>query len=198
MTETTTSIKRNPVDGAILSISQRVGGSKAKEVERFLKFAVVGVMGFIVDLTTLIVLQATILPPTNRLNVAVATSLAFLAAILSNFTWNRFWTYPDSRTRTIRRQLTQFIIVSVIGWGARTAWISAAYLALGQFFTPILMPLLESILPTFAASPDVTERMGSMIAQVIGVIVIMFWNFFANRYWTYADVDAAENLPEQQ
>jgi putative flippase GtrA len=30
--------------------------------------------------------------------------------------------------------------------------------------------------------------MGTLIAQFIGVIVVMFWNFFANRYWTYNDV----------
>ena len=27
------------------------------------------------------------------------------------------------------------------------------------------------------------------ITLAIAVIIVMFWNFFANRYWTYNDVD---------
>jgi putative flippase GtrA len=191
---TATTIRRNPIDALILSIARRFG-SKSKEVERFLKFAVVGVIGFVVDLGTLIVLQATILPPLNTLNVAAATTVAFMAAIASNFTWNRFWTYPDSRSRSVRLQVMQFTFISVVGWLARTVWISAAYLGMGALLFPLLLPLLQSVVPSFAAAADAEARVGTMAAQIVGVVVVMFWNFFANRYWTYNDVDAA--TPEQ-
>ena len=42
-----------PLDRPIRGIARRVGGAKAKEVERFLKFAIVGVIGAIVDFGTL-------------------------------------------------------------------------------------------------------------------------------------------------
>ena len=179
------SLKQNPLDQLITAIASRFG-SKSKEVERFLRFAVVGAMGFIVDMTTLIILQATILPQVNTMAVAIATTIAFLAAILSNFTWNRFWTYPDSRSRSVRRQLAQFIFISVVGWVTRTAWIAWAFAPMGVFLMGLLGPMLD---PAFVNTPTAEARLGTVGAQVIGVIVIMFWNFFANRYWTYNDVD---------
>lgn len=90
---------RNPLDVPITAIAARFG-DKSKEVERFLKFAVVGFIGAAVDFGTVIVLQATLFPPADKdgvaipSNVVVATSIAFLAAVISNFLWNRFWTYP--------------------------------------------------------------------------------------------------------
>ncbi len=183
--------RRNPVDRLILAAAGRFG-SRAKEVERFLKFVVVGSMGFVVDLGTLILLQATVLPPVNATNVAVATTIAFCAAILSNFIWNRFWTYPDSRSRSVPRQLIQFAFVSVVGWLARTLWISLAYAPLGDLLLPLALPLLQALNPGYTAGAAAAGRVGSVVAQVIGVVVIMFWNFFANRYWTYSDVDLAK------
>jgi putative flippase GtrA len=171
----------------ILAVAGRFG-DKAKEVERFLKFAVVGAFGAVVDFGTLFVVQATILPPHDALSVAAATTIAFCAAIVSNFIWNRFWTYPDSRSRSVRRQLAQFAFISVIGWLGRTVWISASYQAIGNFFMPILLPVIQNFRPEYVPSTTAEGKLGTFIAMVIGVIVVMFWNFFANRYWTYNDV----------
>lgn len=178
---------RNPLDLLIVGVARRFG-DKAKEVERFLKFAVVGVIGAIVDFGTLIVLQATILPPVNDLNVIVATTCAFIAAIASNFTWNRLWTYPDSRSRSMRRQMALFTFISLVGWLGRTIWIRLAYLPLGQFLMPILLPEILMFRPGYVPGPTAEAKLGSLGAQLIGVIVVMFWNFFANRMWTYNDV----------
>src|SRR5215216_839562 len=115
---------RNPLDIIILAIAGRCG-SKAKEVERFLKFAIVGTIGAIIDAGTLYALQATLLPPTLRqpdFNVLLAQTIAFLAAIASNFTWNRLWTYPDSRSRSARHQMFLFTFISLVGWVGRTIW----------------------------------------------------------------------------
>jgi len=184
---------KTPLDPLYKFIAKRVGGGKAKEVERFLKFATVGTIGFIVDFGTVIVLQATLLPPVDEtgialpINVAIATTVAFVAAVTSNFIWNRYWTYPDSRSRTIQRQLAQFAIVSVSGWLVRTLWITLAHQPVGQ----ALYPTFLGSLPFFASLTveDGTARLGTMVTQFIGVFVIMIWNFFVNRYWTYSDVD---------
>jgi putative flippase GtrA len=183
---------RTPLDPIYQAIARRVGGSKAKEVERFLKFATVGTIGFVVDFGTVIVLQATVFPPVDEtgqglpLNVAIATTIAFVAAVISNFIWNRFWTYPDSRSRSIQRQLVQFAIVSVSGWSARTLWITLAHQPVGQLLYPSLggVGFLASLTPE-----DGAARLGTMVTQFIGVFVVMIWNFFVNRYWTYNDVE---------
>ena len=180
-----------PLDGLIAGLARRIGGSRAKEVERFIKFSFIGLLGFVIDFGALFVLQSTILPPVDALdqrlplNVALATSISFVLAVTSNFTWNRFWTYPDSRSYSIRRQLAQFSIVSVIGWLARTAWITASYVAIGALSTAVISAMMSEYRPALLEE----HKLGTMIAQFIGVIVVMFWNFLANRYWTFNDVD---------
>jgi putative flippase GtrA len=32
-------------------------------------------------------------------------------------------------------------------------------------------------------------RWGKNLALALAVGIVMFWNFFVNRYWTYSDVD---------
>ena len=181
---------RNPLDIIILAVANRFG-DKSKEVERFLKFAVVGAFGAVVDFGTVFVLQATVLPPVEGevWHVVVVTTIAFCAAILSNFIWNRLWTYPDSRSKSARRQLFLFAFISLVGWTVRTVWVALAHEPLGHAIMPIAEPIFQSFNPAYSASPTAEGKLGTFAALFIGVIVVMFWNFFANRYWTYNDVD---------
>jgi putative flippase GtrA len=190
-----------PLDRPIRGVARRLGGKKADELERFLKFAVVGVIGAIVDFGTLNLLINTVLPPLGAdgkpigiylpigngfvfENVGIATTIAFVAAVLSNFTWNRIWTYPDSRSRSLRRQLFQFGIVSLVGWVGRLIWVKLAYFQLGMAFVAVTQS---------GAGADTTAKIGANIAQLVAVGVVMIWNFFANRYWTYNDVVTRPN-----
>lgn len=188
---------RTPLDRPIELLSLRLGGSKAKDLERFIKFAVVGIIGAIVDFGMLNILIHSVLQPVdaagNELgilipvgngilldNAAIATTIAFLAAVASNFVWNRLWTYPDSRSRSLRRQLVQFALVSLVGWLARLVWMKWSY-----------MKIAALIAGTTVITDLGTVNLGTNIAQLIAVFVVMIWNFFVNRYWTYNDVDRA-------
>ncbi len=180
-----------PIDGIIIRLSQRIGGRRAKEVERFIKFAFVGLLGFVIDFGLVFLLQSSIFPPVSQvgeelaLNVAVATTIGFVLAVCNNFTWNRFWVYPDSRTYSIRRQLSQFAVVSVIGWAARTFWITVSFTFFGILSTSLIQVIFSAYNPSLLDQ----QKLGTMTAQAIGVIIVTFWNFLANRYWTYRDVD---------
>lgn len=181
---------RNPLDPIIETIASRFG-EKSKEVERFLRFAIVGAFGFVVDFTTVLVLQATILPPQPGVadwNVAIASSIGFVAAILSNFTWNRLWTYPDSRGKSMRRQLFYFTMINVVGWLVRTTWISLGHEPIGNFLMPILLPEIQLFRPGYVPSITAAAKLGTMFCLVTGVVVVMIWNFWANRKLTYNDV----------
>ncbi len=174
-----------PVDGLIVDLAKRIGRSQAKEVERFIKFAFVGALGFVIDIGTVIILQNTLLPPEDDQSVLLANSIAFVLAVCSNFVWNRVWTYPDSRSYSVRRQLTQFGIVSVIGLVIRNLWISGAYERLGQLSTSLLKSAFADYAPDLLAQ----NKLGTTIALVFGVLIVMVWNFVANRFWTYSDVE---------
>lgn len=144
-----------------------------QERSRFMRFAVVGTIGAVVDFGTFNILTSLL-----HVGSVLASVCSFTAAIASNFLWNRFWTYPDSRSKNVSKQMMQFILVSVIGLIIRTPMFAGLEKILVSFF--------ERNLPkTFIFSPTFT---GHNIALAIAVGVVMMWNFFANRYWTYNDV----------
>lgn len=144
-----------------------------KERSRFLRFAVVGVIGAVVDFGMMNLLRNVFHVP-----LVVAGTVSFIAAILSNFTWNRFWTYPDSRSKNIVRQLMEFVVISVLGLVIRIpvlALIEPPVLYIVEAL-PFKLPFFE---PRFYADNA---------TLALAVLIVMFWNFFANRYFTYADV----------
>ena len=157
----------------------RLRSLSGPEMTRFLKFSVVGAVGAIVDFGTFNILRTRFGAP-----AVLASVLSFTAAVTSNFIWNRYWTYPDSRSKPLRRQALQFGLVSLIGLAIRTP---AFALLIGPC-TRLAASLLE-ILPAVGLD---AATLGSNLALAVAVIIVLFWNFFVNRYWTYADVDAGQ------
>jgi len=148
-----------------------ISASQRKEGGRFAKFMVVGAFGFLVDAGTLFIFTSLLHFPD-----LVAQVISFTAAIISNFTWNRYWTYPDSRTKPIRRQLIQFTLVNLAGLAIRTfifAGVLEPYRKLAA--SQVLVKLDPAVLARYAA-------------LATAVCVVLLWNFFVNRYWTYNDV----------
>jgi putative flippase GtrA len=180
---------RNPLNPPIHFVAERFGGSRSKELERFLRFAIVGGFGAVLDIGLLYILQWTVLPPTSTLMIVLASGIAFFTAVISNFTWTRLWVYPDSRSRSLRRQLAMFTLVSVIGGAARLIWMAIMAIPIGHLMMPVVLPLIEFVRPEYIQGPLAAEKTGSIIAQMIAMVFVMLWNFFANRYWTYNDVE---------
>jgi putative flippase GtrA len=148
--------------------------TNSRERSRFFRFAAVGIIGAVVDFGTFNLLTGLV-----GLTAVVASVLSFLAAIINNFVWNRYWTYPDSRSKPLGRQLVQFSAVSILGLLIRTPIIA------------ILEPLFFRIFSSFTFIPIgffSAEFLANNLALAIAVIVVMFWNFFINRYWTYNDI----------
>jgi putative flippase GtrA len=146
-----------------------------RERTRFLRFATVGIIGAVVDFGTFNLLTTFV-----GLTAVVASVFSFIAAIISNFTWNRYWTYPDSRSKQLSRQMIQFSMVSAVGLLIRTPIIA------------ILEPFFTRLFNGFAFLPIgfiTAELLADNLALAIAVIVVMFWNFFINRYWTYDDIN---------
>jgi putative flippase GtrA len=156
-----------------------------RELERFMKFSVVGVVGAIVDFGTFNLLANVI-----GLYSILSSAISFTAAVTSNFIWNYNWTYPDSRSKPIRRQAIQFAVVNVIGLAIRTPIFAISenpFIRLAEDMMknwPInLPPGPGSFMPI---EPLVVGR---NLALALAVIVVLFWNFGVNRVWTYSDVD---------
>jgi putative flippase GtrA len=146
-----------------------------RERSRFFRFATVGIIGAVVDFGTF-----NLLTSFAGMTAVLASVFSFIAAIISNFTWNRYWTYPDSRTKPITRQVLQFSLVSIVGLFIRTPIIAL----LEPLFTRLFTGL--QFLPVGFLT---AEFLADNLALAVAVIVVMFWNFFINRYWTYDDIN---------
>jgi putative flippase GtrA len=146
-----------------------------RERTRFLRFATVGIIGAVVDFGTF-----NLLTSFAGMTAVLASVFSFIAAIISNFTWNRYWTYPDSRTKPITRQVLQFSLVSIVGLLIRTPIIALLEPFFSQLFTRLQFLPIGFITAEFLADN---------LALAVAVIVVMFWNFFINRYWTYGDIN---------
>jgi len=146
-----------------------------RERSRFFRFATVGIIGAVVDFGTF-----NLLTSFAGMTAVLASVFSFIAAIISNFTWNRYWTYPDSRTKPITRQVLQFSLVSIVGLLIRTPIIAL----LEPLFTRLFTGL--QFLPVGFLT---AEFLADNLALAVAVIVVMFWNFFINRYWTYDDIN---------
>lgn len=130
-----------------------------KEFNRFLKFALVGALGAIIDFSLLNLMRGYF-----GWDLIWANTFSVSVAIVSNFFWNRLWTFPESRTRKKRKQLPQFAGVNMVG------------LLLNNLIVVGLDALLVS---------HVGEPFSYNIAKAVAIGIVLFWNFGANRLWTY-------------
>ncbi len=144
---------------------------------RFLKFMVVGAIGAVVDFGVMNLLTHWLDAP-----LVLAGTISFVCAVISNFIWNRYWTYPDSRSRPLHRQLLMFFLVNTAGVAIRI---------------PILWLLEPPLLDLFnrlALSILSPEFLAKNLTVAVAVGIVMLWNFFVNRYWTYNDIDRKQAI----
>lgn len=139
-----------------------IARANRKEMTRFVKFAIVGIIGSVVDfgILNLLVLAAGLTP-------LQANPFSFSAAVISNFTWNRLWTYPESRKFKKRTQLPKFVLVNLVG------------LAINQLVLGVVLHLVQ---------PSIAHPWDYNFAKAFAIGVVLFWNFGVNRLWTYRDI----------
>ena len=153
--------------------------SNPKELERFIKFAIVGISGGVIDFTILNVMKlvferaglgAGMGGPLNphQIQSIAANAISFSAAVVSNFTWNRLWTFPESRERPIGGQLARYAVVNIAGLGINTA----------------LLVLMDR----YVFQNFFSVRLSMNLAKAFAIAVVLFWNFGVNRVWTYKGI----------
>lgn len=150
-----------------------------REVVRFLKFCVVGVSGTVIDFGLL-----NLLVRVAGFSEIIANTCSFSTAVVNNFIWNRLWVYPETRGEPFRKQFVQFLVVNMAGWGLNTSILyTGHHWLLGE------AGLLAASVATLAALIGVTHfSLALNGAKAIATGVVLFWNFIANRLWTFGHV----------
>ena len=129
---------------------------------RFIKFGTVGFLGTIINLVVLYVNQEytfrAVVPAELRLHLSLA--VAIFAATLSNFLWNRNWTWQDRKGKTHHRgivQLGQYFLASGVAIGI-------------QYASTILLSRVIHYIP----------------ANVLAILIAAVFTYLLNDGWTFA------------
>lgn len=138
---------------------------------RYLKFGIIGASGTVVNLVVLHIgheylftaLEAAWRKPYISLAVAIFVST------ISNFTWNRLWTWRD-RVRSLEA-----------AEGARAPRKRLLVMEFGQYATASAFGMVVQYVLTLLLSASMDYR----LANVIAIVIASVSNFLANDKWTF-------------
>jgi putative flippase GtrA len=132
----------------------------------------IGAIGSVLDFGIMNALTAF-----GNLALVPAGTISFFCAVINNFIGNRYWTYPDSRSRPALGQLGMFSLVNTAGIAIR--------IPILHFGEPTVEALLRNVL---VSSAEMASALAKNLTLAIAIAIVLMWNFFVNRYWTYSDV----------
>jgi putative flippase GtrA len=119
---------------------------------QFLRFCVVGASGYAVNLAVYAALLAA------GLHYLAAAAISFFVAALSNYVWNRTWTFRTCAA-------------PIVSQGARALTVSALSLGANQLFLVVL----------------VAAGAGQLAAQAVAILLATPFSFAANKLWAFAE-----------
>lgn len=93
-----------------------------------------------------------------RLTPLIANAIAFIVAVTVSFIVNKAWTFRD-KEKVVVRQYSTFIMIGGVG------------LAISESVLFVLHHVLH---------------LYDLVAFLISAVVVVFWNFSANRAWTFS------------
>jgi putative flippase GtrA len=153
--------------------------ANSKEIARFLKFSVVGTLGTVIDFGILNLLILTF-----GFSKALAKTCSFTMAVINSFIWNRLWTFREARDRPIGPLLVQFFLVSVGGLLLnQVIFLSLDAWVLGE------AGVLAAPMAALALNIGLAHyKLAYNLSNAVATIIVLFWNFGANRLWTFRGI----------
>ncbi len=133
----------------------------SKLFKQILRFAVVGVINTGLDLVVLNVLIAITHQGKNGVYYSVYNGIAFLVALTNSYFMNKHWTFAGQGTSNKAVEVSEFVIVSLIGFVINVAVASA---------------VVNWIPPVFGA-----DKLWPSFGALCGTAVGLIWNFIGYK-----------------
>lgn len=141
----------------ISAVAQRPG------TRQFVKFCIVGASSFVVDCGFFFLFHEYFHIPW-----VIARTISFTLAVTNGYVWNRTWTFRSAEKQSHQRQYAMFYGVNLVGWALNILIMKLVFLAISHQWTyPRPKP------------------MESFVAMVIASAIVVIWNYFANKHWTF-------------
>jgi len=142
----------------------RSGGAVSTLVQQLSKFALVGGVGFVIDLGLFNLLRLTVLSPSEvHEGPIIAKVVSTAVAIAANWIGNRYWTFGPHRRSDSALEAFEFLVVSLAGMGVGLLCLWVSHYALG----------LTSLLADNISSNVIGLALGSVL------------RFALYRHWVY-------------
>ncbi len=142
-----------------------VGQLQRKGIRQFIKFCIVGASSTLIDFTVANIAYYVL----HVRPAALASVMGFCVAVVNGYTWNSRWTFRDRKRKAVHKEFLGFVTVNVVG-----AMLNYSIVSL------ILMFDHQDPHPKWVFNG----------AKVLATGIVVFWNFFANRRWTFGQKGA--------
>ncbi len=140
------------------------GGRAGALFRQLFAFALVGGVGFVLDLAVFNVLRLTLFAPESiHEGPIVAKVISTGVAIAANWIGNRYWTFGPHRRTDSAVEAVEFLVVSLLGMGVGLACLWVSHYVLG--FTSLLADNIST--------------------NVVGLILGSVVRFALYRHWVY-------------
>lgn len=155
-------------------------GQRIKIIWQIAKFGVIGVLNTVVDLGVLSFLTFALknyfnLSSTDTLFMLGASTItfyslykgfSFIVANVNSYYWNKYWTFEEGTNKKTSAELTQFFVVSIIGFIINL--VTASY-------------VFGSIQPLTGFD----SAQWGLIGAAVGSIAGLLWNFVGYKLWVF-------------
>ncbi len=139
-----------------------------KLIKYALKFGVVGLVGFVVDVTLFNLLRLGVFGMDHALQEPIgAKVVSVTVATLVTWTGNRLWTFRAHRRKNFLLELVEFSAIAVVGMGISLLCLFISHYVLG--FTSLLADNIS------------TNVIGLGIATIFRFLMYRYWVFGAHR-----------------
>jgi len=129
---------------------------RTKELHRFIKFCLIGGIGAIVNLTILYFFKEIL-----GVYYLLSGAIAIESGLLSNFVFNKIWTFKDTEIKGARAILRALYRDHIVRSG-------------GILLNIFILWFLTSVIGLYY-----------LTSQIIGILVAMMWNFVGNKWFTW-------------
>ena len=135
-----------------------------KFVKYALKFGVVGLIGYVVDVSVFNALRLGVFGEDHLLHGPLGAKVTSVA-IATLVTWfgNRYWTFREHRRSNYLLELAEFSVIAVLGLGIALLCLWVSHYVLG--FTSLLADNISS--------------------NVVGLVLATAFRFLMYRYWVF-------------
>lgn len=144
-----------------LSAGERLIGRPG--VRQFIKFCLVGASSTIVDLGVFYLLNTVF-----GLWWLLADIVSFSLGVTNGFIWNSRWTFGQIENSSPRTRYIKFVAVNLVG-------------------LLLSVTIMKTVFAFYYGGWHHDDPKGwiAIAAKLTATPIVVFWNFFANKHWTF-------------